>query len=52
MENMQCERLFYVGDSRKDCEFAENNGMEFILLSRRENKEFNCLDKVVDYLLS
>lgn len=46
------DKLIYVGDSEKDREFAENTGMEFILLSRKENKEFNSLDKVVDYLLS
>jgi len=50
--NIPYKKLIYVGDSEKDREFAKNTGMEFILLSRKEDKEFNCLDKVVDYLLS
>ncbi len=52
MENIQCKKLFYVGDSKKDREFAKNNGMKFILLDRKKNRVSNGLDKVVNYLLS
>lgn len=49
---IQYDKIIYVGDSEKDREFAENTGMEFILLSRAEDKGFNSLDAIVDYLLS
>lgn len=52
LENIQCKDLFYVGDSKKDREFAKNNGMKFIFLDRNKNRDFNDLDKVVSYLLS
>lgn len=52
MENIQCEKLFYVGDSKKDRDFAKNNKMEFIFLSRNKEDGFDSLDKVVYYLLS
>jgi phosphoglycolate phosphatase len=51
-EVIQYDNIIYVGDSEKDREFAENTGMEFILLSREADKGFNSLDAVVDYLLS
>ncbi|MFW6122359.1 MAG: HAD family hydrolase [Petrotogales bacterium] len=51
-EIVQYNKLIYVGDSEKDREFAENTGIEFIFLSRNKNEGFNCLNKVVDYLLS
>jgi len=49
---IQYDKIIYVGDSEKDREFAENTGMEFILLLREEDKGFNSLDAIVDYLLS
>ena len=51
-EIVEYDKLIYVGDSEKDREFAENTGLEFIFLSRKEDYGFNSLNKVVDYLLS
>jgi phosphoglycolate phosphatase len=47
------EKLFYVGDSGNDRGFAENTGMEFILLSRNKgNTEgFTSLRVIVEYLM-
>ncbi|MEF8848989.1 MAG: HAD hydrolase-like protein [Candidatus Thermoplasmatota archaeon] len=53
MKNMHCKKLFYVGHSKRDRQFAENNGLKFILLDRRNNNRgFDSLNKVVDYLLT
>jgi phosphoglycolate phosphatase-like HAD superfamily hydrolase len=51
-ESIPYGKLIYIGDSEKDRKFAENTGMEFIFLLRREDREFNCLDKIVEYLLT
>ena len=52
MEIVKYDKLIYVGDSEKDREFAENTSLKFIFLSRKKDKGFNSLNKVVDYLLS
>jgi len=44
-------KLIYVGDSVKDREFAGSTGIEFIFPSRKRDRGFNSLNKVVDYLL-
>ena len=51
-ESVEYDKLIYVGDSKKDREFAENTGIEFIFLSRNKDEGVNSLNKVVDYLLS
>jgi len=51
-EITEYDKLIYVGDSKKDREFAKNTGLKFIFLSRKEDEGFNSLNKVVDYLLS
>jgi len=50
LENIQHEKLTYVGDSEKDHEFAEKTHMGFIFLCRKKDTDFNSLDKVVNHL--